>query len=112
METHSMTRSRRPPFFSAEDDESLLGAMLRVRDRHFPLYLPDEIVARLVLGQKATLWPTILTHLDREGFPRPRHLFGGMRYLPAVVAYFDRREGLMRPDQVSFAEDGPEMFRP
>jgi hypothetical protein len=77
-----------------------------------PLYQSDEDLAQLVLGSEARLWPQVVRQLEREGLPKPRALFGRRRYLPAVLRYFDRREGLLPADATLLAEDGPERFSP
>jgi hypothetical protein len=71
-----------------------------------PLYLPDHDLAKFVLGDHADRWPEILRQLEREGLPRRSHLISGLRYVPAVVAFFDSREGLSSP--LEEVEDGPE----
>ncbi len=98
---------RRHPH-SNEDSACGFGCGQRCR---FPLYQSDEALARLVLGREADLWPKILRQLECDGLPSPRRLFGRMRYVPAVLAYFDRREGLLNTDR-PFAEDGPERLEP
>ncbi len=98
---------RRQPH-SNEDSACGFGCGQRCR---FPLYQSDEALARLVLGREADLWPKILRQLECDGLPSPRRLFGRMRYVPAVLAYFDRREGLLNTDR-PFAEDGPERLEP
>jgi hypothetical protein len=94
------------------------GAQEALSELHFslrlflPLYQSDEDIAQLVLGSEARLWPQIVRHLERDGLPQPRALFGRLRYLPAVLRYFDRREGLLPADATLLAEDGPERFSP
>jgi len=74
-----------------------------------PLYAPDEIVAELVLGERFKLWrPELVRQLEREGLPPARRLMG-MRYLPAVFNFFDKREGVGH-GRDSEPEDGPENF--
>jgi hypothetical protein len=77
-----------------------------------PLYQSDEEIARLILGSQAGLWPRIVRQLEREGLPAPRELLGRLRYVPAVLHFFDRREGLLGERPATFAEDGPERFTP
>ncbi len=74
-----------------------------------PLYVPDQTVAELVLGHQAKLWrPELVRRLEREGMPPPRQLLGSMRYLPAVLAFFAKREGFSAP--LPEPDDGPENF--
>ena len=94
---------------TAQDPLSELRFSLRL---FLPLYQSDEDLAQLVLGSEARLWPQIVRQLERDGLPQPRALFGRLRYLPAVLRYFDRREGLLPADATLFAEDGPERFSP
>jgi hypothetical protein len=77
-----------------------------------PLYQSDDDLAQLVLGPEARLWPRIVRQLEREGLPEPRALLGRLRYVPAVLRFFDRREGLLPEQCAIFPEDGPERFTP
>lgn len=79
-----------------------------------PLYANDDIIARIVLGEgEAKLWRRIVDQLEREGLPQPRQLFGGLRYVPAVLEFFHRREGFLDCAQDrGFADDGEECFEP
>ena|SRR3569832_1569676 len=73
-----------------------------------PLFAPDDVVAEVVLGERFEMWrPELVRQLEREGLPQVRRLTG-MRYLPAVVDFFDRREGIRRDRREP--EDGPENF--
>lgn len=62
-----------------------------------------EIARRL--GQNVGSWKAKAIFLERDGFPKIDPLMGG-RYLPAVIAYFDRRYGLSRVE--ASALDGQE----
>ena len=76
-----------------------------------PLYVRDEMLAEIVLGSQARLWrPELIRRLEREGMPPPRQLLGSMRYLPAVFAFFAKREGLRSPALNTEPDDGPENF--
>ncbi len=76
-----------------------------------PLYAPDKQLAQMVLGSEAHRWPLIVRQLEGEGLPSGRALFGDLRYVPAVIRFFDRREGLVGAfNDHSLAEDGPEVF--
>ena len=78
-----------------------------------PLYATDEQISQLVLGSQANLWRQIVRQLEREGLPQPRQLFGGLRYVPAVLEFFHRREGFLDSAQDrGFADDGEERFEP
>lgn len=76
-----------------------------------PLYVPEPLVAELVLGTQARLWrPDLVRQLERDGLPRKRQLFGTMRYLPGVFDFFAKREGLRSPSEDLTLRDGPENF--
>lgn len=76
-----------------------------------PLYMPDDRLAELVLGQQAGLWrPELVRRLEREGLPPRRELLGTMRYLPSVFEFFARREGLRQCGPGDNAPDGSENF--
>lgn len=77
-----------------------------------PLYVRDGALGELVLGSQAVrFWrPELIRQLEREGMPPPRQLLGSMRYLPAVFAFFAKREGLGSPALNSEPDDGPENF--
>ncbi len=76
-----------------------------------PLYATDEQLARIILGEDdPRLWRGVVKELSRDGLPAPRALFGNRRYLPAVLRYFDRREGLLDVNDGGYAEDGAEYF--
>jgi hypothetical protein len=94
---------------TAQEALSELRCSLRLL---MPLYQSDEDLAQLILGSDARLWPQVVRQLEREGLPRPRALFGRRRHLPAVLRYFDRRDGVLPADAALMAEDGPERFSP
>lgn len=77
-----------------------------------PLYVRDDALAEIILGPQAVrLWrPELIRRLEREGLPPPRQLLGSMRYLPAVFAFFAKREGCHSPARNSEPDDGPENF--
>ena len=56
------------------------------------LFLREAEIARR-LGQTPSDWDGHAVVLEREGLPRKDPAFG-MRYWPAVRAFFDRRSGL------------------
>lgn len=76
-----------------------------------PLYVPDAVLAELVLGQHAGLWrPDLIRQLERDGLPPRRQLLGTMRHLPSVVEFFARREGMRQRGSGEDGPDGPENF--
>ena len=77
----------------------------------FPLYPTEAELDRIILGdEEPRLWSRLVGELTRDGLPPPRALFGNRRYLPAVLSYFDRREGLLGADSRGYADDGDERF--
>lgn len=74
-----------------------------------PLYVDDDLLSQLVLGDKAKQWPAIRAMLEREGMPAARRAMGGLRYLPAALRFFDAREGLAAV-AADIVEDGPARF--
>jgi hypothetical protein len=77
-----------------------------------PLYATDDEIAELVLGSKAYRWPNIVRQLERDGLPARNHLIAGLRYFPAVIAFFDVREGVRTAEGDDPVEDGPENWDP
>ena len=78
-----------------------------------PLYRTDDEIAELVLGSRADRWPNIVRQLEREGLPARSHLVAGLRYFPAVIGFFDIREGVRTSAEGSYpVEDGPENWNP
>lgn len=75
-----------------------------------PLYGDELFAAHLVLGERAKLWNQLAPGFERDGMPQPRRSVGGLYFLPAVISYFHRREG-MKPG-FDYDEDGPENFGP
>lgn len=65
-------------------------------DRPEPSCLyPDEAeLGRVLLGKRASQWPTIAKIEERAGLPRVSLQYGG-RYWPAVKAFYDRRHQLL-----------------
>jgi hypothetical protein len=58
------------------------------------LYGNEEVISRLVLGPgRLREWRDRVPILERQGLPRIDALFGG-RYVPAVLAFFDRLNGV------------------
>ncbi len=78
-----------------------------------PFYATDDEIAELVLGSKSDRWPNIVRQLERDGLPAKSHLIAGLRYFPAVIDFFDIREGVRAsPNGGDPAEDGPENWDP
>jgi hypothetical protein len=78
-----------------------------------PLYADEREIADLVFGSRAEHWSQVVRELERGGLPKRSELFGGLRYVPKVLQFFDLREGvkgtiLCANDE----EDGPENWNP
>jgi hypothetical protein len=58
-----------------------------------PLFVTDAEIANRV-GIAANAFKTVLTALEKAGFPRPDPLFCGRRYWPACKRFLDRRYNL------------------
>jgi hypothetical protein len=43
-----------------------------------PLYVDDDLLAHIVLGEHAKRWSEIRPTLEREGMPRIRRAIGGL----------------------------------
>lgn len=78
------------------------GRATRLED--LPLFAPDEDIALAVCGKNAGQWPSIAPLLERDGLPKIDPLIGG-RYVPAVKAWFDAKNGLGKSPE---AVDGQE----
>jgi hypothetical protein len=73
----------------------------------------DKEIADLVLGSRAERWPQVVRELERSGLPKRSELFGGLRYLPKALQFFDLREGVTRTILYADEEqDGPENWNP
>jgi hypothetical protein len=76
----------------------------------FPaLYLTEAEIAHRVLGEDAIHWPDLAAVWEKEGLPR-RDPMTGMRFWPAVDAWFKQRHGLTRqavPTQADGVETWP-----
>ncbi|MDZ5454440.1 hypothetical protein [Labrys sp. ZIDIC5] len=76
-----------------------------------PLFLDEATVAVFVLGSKeASQWRALAIVLERHGLPK-KHPIIGLRYWPAVKAWFDKEYGLggsqiLKPD----GQDNPEAW--
>jgi hypothetical protein len=72
------------------------------------LYKSEREIAALVLGPDAGRWPSLAAIWEREGLPTIDTM-AGMRFWPAVRAFFDRRHGLMQ-GHVPARADGDETW--
>ena len=77
-----------------------------------PLYVDDQLLSQIVLGERTKQWSTVRAMLLREGMPDARRAMGGLYYLPAQLQFLDAREGVLRADPAGYAEDGPANFGP
>lgn len=76
-----------------------------------PLYVDDALLAHIVLGDGARDWPHIRRVFERHGMPAARATVEGLYYVPAILRFLDRREGLAAFDE-DYPEDGPDNFGP
>ena len=75
-----------------------------------PFYVDDDLRARIVLGEHAKRWSDIRPMLEREGLPKAKRSIAGLYYLPALLQFFQKREGISAG--FYYNEDGPENFGP
>jgi len=64
-----------------------------------PLYVDDALLAKIVLGEEARNWPGVRRVFERQGMPAARSAVCGLYYVPAIVKFLDRREGLSSIDE-------------
>ena len=76
-----------------------------------PLYVDDTLLADIVLGDKAQHWSEVKRGFERQGFPAARASVRHLYYVPAVIKFLDRREGIEQM-AVDFPDDGPDSFYP
>jgi hypothetical protein len=71
------------------------------------LYVDDaELIRRLGVPEKIAR--DALVALDanpHSGFPKKQKLWGGRRYWPAIIAYFDSVNGILPADAARFATE-------
>jgi hypothetical protein len=72
------------------------------------LYKSERDIAALVLGADAARWPNLAAVWERDGLPRIDAMTG-MRFWPAVRAFFDRRHGLIL-EHIPAKADGDETW--
>jgi hypothetical protein len=75
-----------------------------------PFYIDDDLRAEIVLGEHAKRWSDIRPMLEREGLPKAMRSIAGLYYLPALLQFFEKREGISAG--YHYSEDGPENFGP
>lgn len=63
------------------------------------LYVSDDEIARMVFGRADAQWNEVVRVLEREGLPPKEPLFRDRRYKPAVLRFFERRNGMAAPDE-------------
>jgi hypothetical protein len=76
-----------------------------------PLYVDDTLLAEIVLGGEARHWPSVRRVFERQGMPSSRSTVHGLYYVPAILKFLDRREGLAASDE-DYPDDGPDNFGP
>jgi hypothetical protein len=76
-----------------------------------PLYVDDGLLAKIVLGEEVRSWPEVRRVFERQGMPAPRPTVCGFYYVPAILRFCDRREGLATFDE-DYPHDGPDNFGP
>lgn len=76
-----------------------------------PLYVGDGLLAEIVLGEEAHNWRDVRRFFERQNMPSPRSTVCGLYYLPAILKFLDRREGLATLDE-DYPDDGPDNFGP
>lgn len=74
-----------------------------------PLYADDALLADIVLGENAHHWGDIRKVFERQGMPTPRASVHHLYYVPAVLSFLDRREGIASASS-DYPEDGPDEF--
>lgn len=76
-----------------------------------PLYVDDALLADIVLGEKAKYWDEVRRTLERQGMPAARASVRHLYYVPAVIKFLDRREGIAQMED-EYPDDGPDSFYP
>jgi hypothetical protein len=76
-----------------------------------PLYVDDALLGDIVLGANAPYWDGIRRTFERQGMPGARPSVHHLYYLPAVIKFLDRREGIASAED-DYPEDGPDSFYP
>jgi hypothetical protein len=76
-----------------------------------PLYGGEELLAEIVLGEEAHHWREVRRVFERQGMKPPRAAVRGLYYIPAVLSFLNRREGLAAFDE-DYPDDGPDNFGP
>jgi hypothetical protein len=76
-----------------------------------PLYVDDALLAHIVLGEEARNWLSVRRMFERQGMPSSRATVHGLYYVPAILKFLDRREGLAAFDE-DYLDDGPDNLGP
>jgi hypothetical protein len=76
-----------------------------------PLYVDDTLLAQIVLGEESRNWLGVRRMFERQGMPSSRATVCGLYYVPAILKFLDRREGLATLDE-DYPDDGPDNFGP
>jgi len=76
-----------------------------------PLYVDDALLAEIVLGENAGIWGEVRRTFERQGMPLARLSVRHLHYVPAVIKFLDRHEGVTHMDE-DYPADGPDTFAP
>ena len=76
-----------------------------------PLYVDDESLAEVILGDESHRWANVRSIFERQGMPTARASVRGLYYFPAVIRFLDRREGIASFDE-DYPDDGPDNLGP
>lgn len=76
-----------------------------------PLYVDDSLLGDIVLGENAHGWRDVRRTFERQGMPGARPSVNHLYYLPAVLRFLDRHEGIASAEE-DYPEDGPDSFYP
>jgi hypothetical protein len=71
----------------------------------------DALLAHIVLGDESRAWPSVRRIFERQGMPASRATVQGLYYVPAILKFLNRREGLTSFDE-DYPDDGPDNLSP
>lgn len=74
-----------------------------------PLYVDDDRLAEIILGDEAGHWSAVRRIFERQDMPRARQSVCGLYYVPAVLQFLNHREGLS-VSSATLSDDGPDSF--